>query len=283
MPPSTVDGKILLGWMGRDEALRVLLQEAVFDDPLDEAGAIRLWECFKAKVSGLGPRACPAPILAPQSLKEKLAGERLIKKAHRKGGFNVKRLVKLDPWGLVVHQLQVIEDRSNLYRRALRTDIDKVKMCLPSATGPHQLPFQRVQDTIIIDLPHGEYEISVNPQKNIEISENARHISIAAFDGRLLLWAGYHRSYALTLASQEYPEEIERLVLAILTTDADLFLGARSIFPDKRDMVRGPCPALFRDFFDDDLCMKIKLRKRRCQIHLNATNSQMKKIWVDDV
>ncbi len=122
--------------------------------------------------------------------------------------------------------------------------------------------------------------MAVGAKQKMEISEYGQHVSLTAFDNRLLLWAGYHRTYALILASQEYPDEIERLLPAVLTTDGEAFLGAASIFPEKRDMVRGACPAFFRDFFDLDLCMSINLRKRRCQIEIDLT--QAKQIWVDD-
>lgn len=278
----TVNGRILLGWMGKDEALRVLLQEAVFDEPLDEAGALGLWECYKAKVAALGPRDCAVPPWTKLNLKEKRAGEKLIKKFQKRGAYNTKRTVKIDPMGLVVHQLQIVEDRADLYRDKMRVENQKIRTCLASAKDNYQLPYHQVGGTITIDIPHREFEISIGLRRNIEISENAQHVAVSAFDGRLLLWAGYHRSYALKLVSQEYPEEIERLLLAILTIDADLFLGPRSVFPDKRDMVRGPCPALFRDFFDPDLCMRLKLRKRRCEIQLNTVNFHVTKAWLDD-
>jgi hypothetical protein len=131
---------------------------------------------------------------------------------------------------------------------------------------------------MIVELPHGEFQMVVGAKKNLEIQEMARHVAITAFDDRLLLWAGYHRTYAITLESQENPEEIERLVPAVLTTDADPLLDAR--FSAKRDMVRGACPALFRDFFDADLCLDMELRKRRCQIEIDLT--QTKQVWVDD-
>jgi hypothetical protein len=280
--PSTVDGKILLGWMTKSEALKTLLEEAVFASPLSEQAAIALWEQYKAKVAGLGARGCQNPAHTKLSLGEKMAGERHIKKHRKEGATNLRTLVKIEPDDLVVHQLQIVLDRANNYAEKLVRPVDKIKMCL-GTPGSAQLPFKKTGDTIIIPVPHSEYEIGIGPKREMQVREMARHTSVTAFDGRLLLWAGYHRCYAIALVNQEYPEEIERGLLAILTTDGDRFLGPASDLPEKRDIVRGACPPLFRDFFDDDLCMTLKLRKRRCELHLKTTNFQTSRVWVDDV
>jgi hypothetical protein len=272
----TFHGRLLLGWMNKKEALHFLVEEAV--PPLTEEVAIELWESYREKVAALGNREYHKLANAPHNLKEKLAADKIIKASHKKGSHNIKGLIKVDPLDLVVHQLRIFEERSEPYLPLMSNPVMKVKVCLPPLPGARQLPTRRVGSKMIIELPHGEFQISVGANKNIEIQEMAHHISISAFDGRLLLWAGYHRTYAVTLASQANPEDIERLIPAVLTTDAEPLLDAR--FSDKRDMVRGTCPALFRDFFNPDLCLAINLRKRRCQIEIDLT--QTRQVWVDD-
>jgi hypothetical protein len=273
----TFRGKLLLGWMDKKEALAYLCQEAV--PPLTEEAAIQLWECYRKKVAALGKREYHKPANAPHNLKEKLAADKIVKASRKNGQHNVKGLIKVDPLDLVVHQLRIFEERSEPYRKLVRNPVMLVKTCLPPLPTGRQLPVRTVGSKTIIELPHGEFQILPGVKKNLEIQEMAHHIAISAFDNRLLLWAGYHRTHAVALASQENPEDIERLVPAVLTTDADPFLlDAR--FSEKRDMVRGACPALFRDFFNADLCMDIELRKRRCQIEIDLT--QTKLVWVDD-
>jgi hypothetical protein len=229
-------------------------------------------------VAALGNREYHKPGNAPHDLKEKLAADKIVKASRKNGEHNVKGLIKVDPLDLVVHQLRIFEERSEPYRQLVRNPVARVKACLPPLPAGRQLPPRKIGGKIIIELPHGEFRILLGAKKNLEIQELAHHIAITAFDNKLLLWAGYHRTYAVTLASQENPEEIERLVPAVLTTDADPLLEAR--FSEKRDMVRGACPALFRDFLDPDLCLAINLRKRRCQIEIDLT--QAKQVWVDD-
>src|SRR6266478_2630508 len=272
----TLRGKLLLGWMTKKEALAFLTGEIL--PPLGEKEAIKLWESYCQRVAALGNRGCQKPANAAHNLKEKLAADRIVKASRKNGERNVKGLIKVDPLNLVVHQLRIFEERAEPYVDLVSDPITKVKTCLPPLPVGRQLPTKRVGGKTIIELPHGEFRIVPGPNKKLEIQELAHHVAINAFDDRLLLWAGYHRTYAVTLASQANPEEIERLVPAVLTTDADdAFLCALAGFSEKRDMVRGACPALFRDFFDPDLCLSINLRKQRRQIESDLTQTSM--VW----
>ena len=275
----TLRGRLLLGWMNRKEALQFLTKEAV--PPLTEEDAVKLWACYRQKVAALGNRGCQKPANAPHSLKEKMAADRIVKASRKKGESNVKGLIKVDPLDLVVHQLRIFEELAEPYVGLMANSVTKVKGCLPPLPVGRQLPTKKFGDKTIIELPHGEFQIVPGPNKRLEIQELAHHVAINAFDDRLLLWAGYHRTYAVTLASQANPEETERLVPAVLTTAADnALLCAFAGFSEKRDMVRGTCPALFRDFLDPDLCLSINLRKQRRQIETGLTETRM--VWVDD-
>ena len=281
MPVKTVEAKLLLGWMSRDEALKVLLNECVFDDPLDEGSALKLWQEYRDKAVELDPKDCRAPALQKLTFAEKLATQKLVKGCRRRGATNVRGVVKVNPRGLIAHQLQIVLDRAKIYGAAMSTPRDRTRICLGVGMENTQpVPMKRNVDTTILQLPHAEFEIAVAPNGRIELREKARFVSVASFGDRMLLWAGYHRAYAL--ASQTYPEETERSLLATLTTDADDFLGLRSELPEKRDMVRGVRPALLEDFFDDDLFMVVKLRKRRCEFHIHRITSRVEPVWVDD-
>lgn len=270
----TFRGRLLLGWMNQKEALQFLVKEAV--PPLSEEEAIKLWQCYRQKVAGLGNRGCGKPANAPHNLKEKMAADKIVKVSRKNGERNIKGLIKVDPLDLVVHQLRIFEERAEPYIGLVSNAVMKVRTCLPPLPGSRQLPIRKAEGKTIIELPHGEFRPTPKG-----IQELAQHVAINAFDDRLLLWAGYHRTYAVVLASQENPEEMERVVPAVLTTDADdAFLDAMARFSEKRDMVRGACPALFRDFFDPDLCLSINLRKQRCQIEIGLTETRM--VWVDD-
>lgn len=274
MPPKIVDARILLGWMGRADALRALTQEAVLDAPLTEDAAIALWESYRTKVAALGNREIPNPAYLGISFREKHMGERHIKRCRKQGARNM-RLVKIDPMGLVVHQLMVT-DRSDAYEKAMQSPVERIRACLGGDTHIRQLKTRDEAERTVIELPHFEFQFGIE-NGQLKVMEMARHITISIYCGRHVLWAGYHRTYAL--ASQEYPDEMDRLLLAILTTDAAPLLDVDA---DKRALVCGPCPALFKDFFDDDLCMRIKLRKRRSELHVSKTSAKVDRVFADD-
>jgi hypothetical protein len=115
----------------------------------------------------------------------------------------------------------------------------------------------------------------------LQLTEAARFISIADLGDRTLLWAGYHRAYAV--ASQTVPEGTVRVLLATLIAgDADRFLGPDSDRPEVRDMVRGERPALLADFFNVDLCMDVNLRKQRPELHVRPLSATTQIVWVDE-
>jgi hypothetical protein len=66
------------------------------------------------------------------------------------------------------------------------------------------------------------------------------------------------------------PDAIDRSLLVVLTTDGDFLLSADSPNQGLREMLRGPRPPLFRDFFDDRFVMKVKLRKKRFELQIRA-------------
>jgi len=137
-----------------------------------------------------------------------------------------------------------------------------------------------VSGTTIVDLPHGEFLVDLR-QGRLQLTEAARFISVADLGDRTLLWAGYHRAYAV--ASQTVPEGTVRVLLATLIDgDADRFLGADSDRPEVRDMVRGDRPAFLADFFDANLCMSVNLRKQRPELHVSSQFPTAKLVWVDE-
>jgi len=120
-----------------------------------------------------------------------------------------------------------------------------------------------------VDVPHGEFAFAFNQgTSQFYIMELARHISVTAFQDRMLLWAGYHRSYAFIANTN--PEGIERSLLVALTTDADFLVSAQSPNQGLRAMVCGLRPPLFRDFFDDALFMEVNLKRKRFVLQVRA-------------
>src|SRR6266699_4366880 len=71
MPPSTVEGVVLLGWLERDFAVTFLLNECVTDPPLDEQGAEGLWRRHREQVDAMPGRDCRAPDRLPLTAEDR--------------------------------------------------------------------------------------------------------------------------------------------------------------------------------------------------------------------
>jgi hypothetical protein len=103
----TVDAIVLLGWLERDAAVKFLVNECIFDAPLSEAEAERIWEPWRATVEALPER----PALAPERLPIDSFHAREVRKEflnRYKGAKNILDVIRIDPMRLVVHQLWVI-------------------------------------------------------------------------------------------------------------------------------------------------------------------------------
>jgi hypothetical protein len=108
-----------------------------------------------------------------------------------------------------------------------------------------------------------------------QIQEMAKHITATVYDQRMLLWSGYHRSFALM--TNEYPDGMDRSLVAVLANDGEAVLSPQSPNQGVREMLRGLRPPLFADFFDERFCIRVRLRKKRCELWI-----QGRIMWFDD-
>jgi hypothetical protein len=120
---------------------------------------------------------------------------------------------------------------------------------------------------IDIEIPHAEFILTADQRRGIHIQQLAGHVNVTEFGGRMMLWAGYHRSYARMLSIA--PDAMDRSLLA-LTRDALLKVLPGSPNHGELKMLTGPRPPLFGDFFDARFFMKVKLRKRRFELRVRA-------------
>ena len=66
------------------------------------------------------------------------------------------------------------------------------------------------------------------------------------------------------------PEAIVRSALMVLTTDGVLETSPGATDQGLRAIICGETPPLFADFLDERLAIKVKLRKRRFELHVRA-------------
>lgn len=273
--PKSVGERCLLGWMPRDEAIKHLTEDAV-NPRFDAQTAADAWEEYHERVQQVPERDATAPDRLPLTTDERAMRDTFMR--HHREEPSIKDVIKIDPSRCVVlgHQWWVITERAEMYAAQVTSARDKHRHCLGLGQPlSHNLQTLPADNAIRLALPHAEFRITLMPNGRLEIQQAGRHISVTAFENRLLLVAGYHRSFALSALHN--PDPIARSLVVVLTTDADPLVSPTSPNQALREMARTARPPLFADFFDDRLAMNLRVRKKRPELWIQG---QIR--WFDD-
>jgi len=276
--------KLLLGWMEEKEAMIWLLKECKREKPFTEETARTLWNEYREKVAALKPRTCEPPrILVDRTRKEEYAEHHFLQK-HAKN-TRIVRVVKMDdPGKLVAYQLMVLIPQTESYLSGMQDPARRVSVCLGKGLEHDGIipKARREGDCLIKKVPHGEFFIDVNSirQDDFDVKEGNRYIAVKEFDGRTLLWSGYHRSH-ISLYRKNPEDSVLPLFAVLESASTDPFFAVNSTEPFKRDMVRGPCPPLLSDFFNESLCITLPIRKCRVEMQVNLVTGVCDRLWPD--
>jgi hypothetical protein len=252
--PNTLDGIVLLGWMEKSDAVTYLLEHCWFEPQLTQPQAEELWEKYHAAVQALADRTIQPPKRKPIPPSAQVH----VKK------FLAKHL-NLDPRGLAIYQFYVALDRSDQHAKTIKRGW--AETCLQIDRPGSHLPIRSEGNAIKISLPHGEHGLMVQEDGAFRIHQGAGFISVCQLDGRMLLKAGYHRSFAAARAMNALDANDTSLLVA-LTATAPPQLSAALPTQGLKAVVLGSRPPLFSDFVDDSLAMKIKLRRKKYEAHI---------------
>lgn len=267
MPPATVDAIVLLGWMEQDEAVTFLQDQCWFDPPLDRQQAEALWVQYHGRVQGM-------PVRNPQPTQRypiPHAHQALIAEFLRRfrGNSDVTDVLNVNPMDLAAYQTVVVTDRADHHHNQAGGWARKTLVIDRPASN---LPMRIERDTIKLILPHAEHMIGQQSDGAFRIIQFAGFVSVIDLGGgRLLLKAGYHRSFAFARAVMNEPDARDKLELVALTTSLPPQLSPGFPQPGLRTMVFGSRAPLFSDFFVPDLAMTVKLRKKRWETHIRIT------------
>jgi hypothetical protein len=277
--PETVSAKILLGWMDETEAMNSLIREA--RPQFSETAAREIWNKYREKVAAVPVRDCLAPAYQELTAKERYEADYLMSKSRNKP--YISKVVKLDPSRLVVHQLIVTVDHADGYVQEMQDLPRRIRICLGrNMEYDGTLPKAENRGRVLAKkIPHAEFLVRGGSLANedFQVVEMNRHVAVKEFDGRILLSAGYHRTHSSMY--RKNPEDTVLPLFAVLESDADGFFSPLSTAPVKRDMVRGATPPLFSDFFNDDLCITLPIRKCRVELHVNLDTLVATREWLD--
>lgn len=268
--PRTIRAKILPGWLSREVAIPYLMNECVFEEPLTADAAERVWQQYRDRVEALPERDCRAPAQLPLSREEQRVADQFLA-FHRQAGPNgsVRSIIKINPRNLIAYQPHVLLEQSENYSPDATDAVRYSRHSLAVGRGSHNIQVNHGLNAMDVPVPHGEFAFMFN-QANSQfgVIELARHISVTPFRDRMLLFAGYHRSYAFM--AKENPEGIERSLLVAVTTDGDFLVSPQSPNQGLRVMVCGLRPAFLSDFLDETFFMEVNLRRKRFVLQIRA-------------
>jgi hypothetical protein len=254
--------------MDKDSAIQFLCDACIFDQPVSTAGAEALWDSYRSKVEAIPERDALAPKRLP--ITDFHESEAVNKFRQRfRGATNVLDAIRIDPMQLVVHQLYVIMDRSGSYGNKVDSRLKWIKNAVLCDGLAPDLRFRTGRSAIDVEVPHAEYIFVCDPRTlKLAFPQLARHVSVTAFDNRMVLTAGYHRTYARMESMP--PDARDRSIVVPLTTDGDFLVSPASPNQGVREMLMGRRPPLFADFFDERLFIKVKLRKKRFELQIRG-------------
>jgi hypothetical protein len=264
MRPGETGGVVLLGWKTRDRALALLQQECEFDPPLDDNGAEALWARYRERVNALRgrPLRAAAPLAFTDEERRLVADFLQDQPSH---GGNVRRVIKVDPLGLVAHQLEITTARSTSLSQRLQTPADWALECLCPAPSSERPSIRHAPNSMDVDLPHGEWALVFDSKLGLVLGEAARCITVTTIEPYFVLWSGYHRTYASVACRPEG----EATVLAAVVDDMGVAAAARSWSCGLR-AVRSGNPPIFSDFFNPQLALPVRFRAKRFTMEIRA-------------
>ena len=262
MRPGETGGVVLLGWKTRDRALAMLQQDCEFDPPLNDHDAEALWAQYRERVNAVRgrPVRAPAPLVFTDD-EQRLVADFLQDQA-RHGG-SVRNVVKVDPLGLVAHQLEITTARSASLSERLQTPADWALECLCPAPSAERPSIRHAPNSMDVDLPHGEWALVFDAKLGLVLGEAARCITVTTIEPYLVLWSGYHRTYASIACRPKGGAT----VLAAVVDDPGVAAAARSC--GLRAVGSGN-PPVFSDFFDPELALPVRFRAKRFTMEIRA-------------
>lgn len=260
--PNTVEAVILPGWWEREQAISYLRSDCFFDPPWTDEQAGLAWAQYRGRVESLPERAFHQPERFPIPANQRQLVDEFLQRLR---GPEVLDVLKVNPMELVAYQFYVVTDRANHHHQQ---PLDWARKFLVIDRPTSQLPIRVEEGTIKVNLPHAEHMIGLQPDGAFRIQQGGGFVSSVEIEGRLILKAGYHRSFAFSRAVMNEPEARDRSVLVALTRTVPPQLAPDFSHQGLRTTVLGSRPPLFSDFFNCDLAMTVRLLKKRWEMHL---------------
>jgi len=271
---ATLRGRVLLGWMERDDAVKFLLNDCVFDPPIDAQEAERVWRGYRNTAESIPIRLPTMPTRLPLTNDERIHKRQFMRFMQTKPAHGVLDVIKTEMKDWAVIQYCIVTERADKYNGSVQADKVWLRECMP-LTDPRasQIRVKYSQNgmntAMDIDLEHAEHFFTPD-QGKFSVAQALRHVTVMESGNRMYLTAGYHRSFARfnTAPTATVPTAVVALAVNTLVSNAPpiaapgLTIGLHPF---------GSRAAVLADFFTDGLFMDVALRKKRYQLQVRST------------
>jgi len=281
----TVRTRILPGWMTRDQAIATFTAECV--PSLSPEEAIAIWEEYRERALAVPVDRGAVCERLPLTAEEQDHVQRFMTflNQYTNGQHQVVDVIKVDIRQMIAHQYYVMTERSEGYAQRLHTEADWLNELMPTMMPVAQLGMRfslglphnphPMSSQAIIELPHSEFAFLANPATGVfTASQFMRHITGCEHASKVLLKAGYHRSFARLTSVP--PATVPTALVALERNTwvhpvnqppvgVGVTVGAGELLPS------GRLPALFSDFVTDGLFMDVLQRRKRFQLRIQST------------
>jgi hypothetical protein len=278
---ATIPGRVLLGWMDRNTAVRFLQQDCWFDPQLTDVQAEAIWQPYRDRVLALGVRTFGPPAQIGLTVQEAVHAKKFMAFLNSIGPHEILGVHKYDLRELAAMQYYVAIGKSQQYQAVVAGNgwLDE---CLPLkhpgsqinfrvGPGLNSHPFSTYSE---FDLPHGEFFFAPDPHGRFEAREFLRNVTAMEGADRTFLKAGYHRSFARVLATPTatVPSAIVAVARnAFVSPNTGMAApGVNTGNPVDPLGPLGATAAKFGDFFTVGLFMDVDLRMKRYQLQVTA-------------
>ena len=262
---SGLAGKVLLGWMDREPAIRFLMEDCVFPDSFTVEDAETLWLTHRSiaeQVRNEGEAAQSRKVALSE------ADQKAVRKfRHRHPeATSIVDFVKLNPMDLVVRQLWISTAIASAYRDKVTPDKWLQTALLDPPANP-RMRWGHDGSTVFFDLPHAEYLLTEpGLDGHLEVAEADSYVTVALHAGRALLLRGYHRVLACAQAILEAPNAPRGVLFGV--SDAQAALGKDA--GEALRTMEGPRPPRLADFFNEQLSVPVTLRRRQYRMRIRC-------------
>jgi hypothetical protein len=273
-------GRVLLGWMARDQATEFLLQECILDPPITAREAHGIWQKYRKRVEALPKRKIVAPARHRLSTAEREHAEKFLAYWRSLGPPVSTEVVKIDLFKTVIGQFCVVDHVANSYSARVQSN-SWLHDCLPTSQPPPMdisisTKMNGQNTSAVVHVPHGEcalFPVRTQQLFGFAVQQFQRDLRVIDAGDRFILKAGYHRAFAHALRAVRKGSAPTALV-ALERHDGAAHTKedrpARGQNGDADFFPLGNRPAFFSDFFADGLFMQVTLRQKRFELQIES-------------